>query len=345
MKTAVVICPGRGTYNKGELGYLRRHFPDAAMLAGFDAQRQATGQEALSALDASPRFSVAKHTRGDNASGLIFAASLGDYLSIDSDQIEVVAVTGNSMGWYTALTCAGALTPQDGFRVANTMGTYMQEALIGGQVIYPWVDENWLPRPERKRVLLALVDEIADRPGHTLALSIDLGGMLVLAGNDAGLGAFETQVDPVQGRFPMRLANHAAFHTDLQTPVSMRGRQTLGADMFTQPDVAMIDGRGAVWWPGACDPTALWDYTLGTQVTQTYDFSRTIAVAAREFAPDLFIIPGPGTTLGGAVAQSLIQTGWRGMGDKQDFQREQATSSMLVSMGMEDQRVAVTVSD
>ncbi|MCO5135189.1 MAG: hypothetical protein M9908_12770 [Phyllobacteriaceae bacterium] len=29
-KTAVVVCPGRGTYNKGELGYLARHFTDKA---------------------------------------------------------------------------------------------------------------------------------------------------------------------------------------------------------------------------------------------------------------------------------------------------------------------------
>ena len=35
MKSAVVICPGRGTYNKSELGYLSRHFPDAALLAGL----------------------------------------------------------------------------------------------------------------------------------------------------------------------------------------------------------------------------------------------------------------------------------------------------------------------
>ena len=41
MKTAVIICPGRGTYNKPELGYLSRHFPDAGLLAEFDAFRYA----------------------------------------------------------------------------------------------------------------------------------------------------------------------------------------------------------------------------------------------------------------------------------------------------------------
>lgn len=341
MRTAVVICPGRGTYNAGELGYLGRHFPDPALLAGFDAQRRAAGQDSLGELDGAARFSLSRHSRGDNASGLIYAASLGDFLSIDRHRVRVVAVTGNSMGWYTALACAGALSPQNGFRVVNTMGTLMQEALIGGQLIYPWLDEDWQPRPARREILLALVAEIAARPGHALHLSIDLGGMLVLAGDEAGLGAFEAAVEPAQGRFPMRLANHAAFHTPLQAPVAERGRAALPPDLFAQPGLPLIDGRGAIWWPGATDRAALRDYTLGAQVTETYDFSRAIAVAAREFAPDLFIVTGPGTTLGGAVAQSLILSGWRGMGDKAGFRRLQEERMLLVSMGMEEQRAAV----
>ena len=63
--------------------------------------------------------------------------------------------------------------------------------------------------------------------------------------------------------------------------------------------------------------------------------------AAREFAPDYFIIPGPGTTLGGAVAQSLILANWRGMASKVDFQRLQAESPLLVSMALPEQRALV----
>ncbi|MEJ2000934.1 MAG: ACP S-malonyltransferase, partial [Maritimibacter sp.] len=163
MKTAVVICPGRGTYNAGELGYLGRHFPDAELMAAFDAIRQESGQDTLSALDGAAKFSLSKHSRGDNASGLIYAATLGDFMAINRDEVEVVAVTGNSMGWYSALACGGALTAQNGFRVSNTMGTLMQEALIGGQVIYPWVDEDWVPKPTRREALLTLVADINER--------------------------------------------------------------------------------------------------------------------------------------------------------------------------------------
>jgi len=341
MKTAVVICPGRGTYTKTELGYLKRHHRSrAALLQRFDAQRYALGQETLTDLDGAASYSVARHTRGDNASALIYAATLADFQALAG--IEVVAVTGNSMGWYSALACGGALSAESGFEVVNTMGTLMQKHLIGGQLIYPFVDEDWQPISGLRTALLALIEDISARPGHDLALSIDLGGMLVIAGSEAGLAAFEAAVEPVQARFPMRLANHAAFHTALQTPVAVQGRAALAQLTFGQPDLPLIDGRGQIWWPGATDPEALRAYTLGHQVVEPYDFTRAVVTSAREFAPDLFIITGPGTTLGGAVAQSLILADWRELRSKSDFSRLQMANPLVISMGMDAQRTSVT---
>ncbi len=342
MKTAVVVCPGRGTYTRSELGYLAR-YADKALLGRFDAARRAAGQETLSALDGAKGYSVARHTRGDNASALIYACTLADFLSLDP-QVQVVAVTGNSMGWYSALACAGALSPDAGFEVVNTMGRLMQEHLIGGQLVYPCVAGDWRDDPARRASLLALVDRIAARPGHALALSIDLGGMLVLAGDAAGLDAFEAAVPPLEGRFPLRLTNHAAFHTALQAPVAAEGRARLPAELFATPALPLVDGRGAVWWPGAAEPGALRDYTLGHQVTETYDFTAAIRTAVREFAPDMLIVTGPGTTLGGAVAQSLIRCNWRGMASRDDFRQMQDSAPVLISMGMDDQRRAVVQS-
>lgn len=341
MKTAVVICPGRGTYNKTELGYLARHHAGRAELPQFEAIREARGRESLQALDGAATFSIARHTRGDNASVLIYASTYCDFRSIDREQIDIVAVTGNSMGWYSALACAGALSAAGGFDVVDTMGALMQDALIGGQLIYPFVGDDWHDDPARKAELLGLVDEIGRRADHVLGLSIDLGGMLVLAGNEAGLAAFEQAVPPLQGRFPMRLANHAGFHTALQAPVSEAGRASISPELFAQPALPLIDGRGSIWWPHASDTDALWDYTLGHQVVEPYDFTRAVRTAAREFAPDLFIVTGPGTTLGGAVAQSLILSGWRGMGSKADFQAAQEAAPLLVSMGIDEQRAHV----
>ena len=339
MTTAVLICPGRGSYTKAELGSLAG-FPDRALLSRFDDMRRAAGQDSLTDLDSAKIYSVARHTRGDNASALIYACSLGDALSLSG--VELVAVTGNSMGWYSALACAGALSPEAGFTLVNTMGTLMQQQLIGGQLIHPFLGPDWQPDPARKAALLDLVAGIGARPGHVLGLSIDLGGMLVLAGNEAGLKAFETAVPVVDGRFPMRLGNHAAFHTQLQAPVAELGRAALPETLFGRNRLPLIDGRGHVWWPGAATPAALRGYTLGHQVVEPYDFTAAIRTAAREFAPDLFIVAGPGTTMGGAVAQSLILSNWRGMASKADFQRLQSETPFLISMGLPEQRRLVT---
>jgi len=74
----------------------RHHFDKADVIAGFDAQRSALGQDTVSELDAAERFSVSKFTRGDQASGLIYACSYADFLSINRDKYEIVGVTGNS---------------------------------------------------------------------------------------------------------------------------------------------------------------------------------------------------------------------------------------------------------
>ncbi len=342
-RTAVVVAPGRGTYNREELGYFMRHHAERIdLLAELDAFRVAEGQEPISALDGADRFAGARHTRGDNASGLIHACAYADFLSIDRDRYSILAVTGNSMGWYIALTCAGALAPLDGFRLVNTMGTLMHRHMIGGQLIYPFVDENWQVIPGARSQIETKLAEINGRADHVLSLSIDLGGMLVLAGNAEGLTAFEAEMPVVQGRFPLRLPGHAGFHSALQAPVAAEGRVMLDAGMFGDPDLPLIDGRGAIWRPRASDRGALHRYTLGHQVVEAYDFTAAIRVAAREFMPDVFIVLGPGSTLGGAVAQSLLLSEWRELRAKSDFKAAQHSVPVLLSMGMDGQRKMVT---
>jgi [acyl-carrier-protein] S-malonyltransferase len=309
---------------------LKRHHSNAPNLDQFDAYRATLGQKKISELDTFSQFSGPTHTRGDNAAPLIYACAYSDFVSIDRDLFDIVGITGNSMGWYIALACAGAVDPMGGMQVVNTMGTLMQDHMIGGQLIYPFLDDNWQEIPGRRDNLLSEVITINSRPDHDLGLSIDLGGMLVLAGNEAGLTAFERSVPALQGRFPMRLQNHAGFHTHLQRPISKLGFDALSEQLFVQPTIPLIDGRGAIWYPNSTDTSALYNYTLGHQVVEPYDFTAAIRTAAREFMPDVFIVLGPGTTLGGATAQALIQANWRGWRSKVDFQKEAQTQPRLL---------------
>lgn len=343
-KTALVVAPGRGTYGKGELGSIARlhgaRFGD--IIAGFDAQRRERDQPTVSELDGAERFSVATHMRGDVAAPLIYTATMLDWLSIDRARYDIVAVAGNSMGWYSALALGGAVSVEDGFRIANAMGLNSQTHGPGGQILVQIVDEDWRPVPGLRGRLLALVADIAARPGHALALSIDLAGMLVLAGNEEGLAALLAEAAPTPGRDPLRLAGHGPFHTPLMVGSSDKAKVELPPALFGMPNLPMVDGRGHIWRRFSSNPWGIWDYTFGHQILAPYDFALSVQVAVKEYAPDVIILPGPGDTLGGAIAQALIGIEWQGIAGKADFMARQAVDPILLSMGRPEQRALVT---
>lgn len=338
-RRALVVCPGRGAYNREELGYLARHHAaKRELLAMVDGYRARAGKPTVTALDGAASFSAATHLRGDNASPLIYACAYADHLDIDRDGFDVVAVTGNSMGWYVALACAGAVEAQAGLAIVDTMGALMHAHGVGGQLLYPVVGEDWLEPPGWRRELLDLLAEVDARPGCSASLSIDLGGMLVFAGDEPGLAALTAALPPLAGRYPLRLPGHAAFHAPLQAPVAALGRDALGVDLFGSPSIPLIDGRGHIWRPRETRSAELRAYTLGEQVTAPYDFARAVRTGLREFAPDALIVLGPGTTLGGAVAQTLVAQRWRGLVDKAAFQAVQRIAPFMLSMALRDQR-------
>ena len=133
-KQAIVICPGRGSYTKEELGYLKRHSTQKQedLLDSFDAYRKSYEQVAIQDLDRAEKFQTNLMTRGENASALIYACSLVDYLNIDPEKIEVVGIIGNSMGWYTALGLSGALPgPQSSPKAPEEQKNAPQRAILG----------------------------------------------------------------------------------------------------------------------------------------------------------------------------------------------------------------------
>ena len=342
-QAALVICPGRGTYGKAELGYLHRLHPGRTeLMATVDSLRAARNQPTISELDGAERFSPALHTRGDIASPLIFTSSYADFLAIDRSRFDLVAATGNSMGWYTTLAVAGAVDLEHGFSIIDAMGENSQQGEPGGQVLITLVGDDWREAPGLRTALAETVAAIHGRDGAKLHVSIDLGGMIVFAGNEAGLATLIAEAPAGPGREPLRLVNHGPFHTPLMQGSSDRALASLPADWFGSPDLPMVDGHGRIWRPHAVDAEQLRHYTFATQILETYDFTRAVQVAVKEYAPDRIILLGPGDTLGGAIAQALIAIQWQGLRSKQDFQAVQASDApLLLSMGREEQRALV----
>ena len=329
-ETILVVCPGRGTYNASELGYLARNHGGTECLARFDALRGDAGKPTLSTLDAAAKFTP-DHARGDNAAPLIHACAYLDFLKLDRERFDVVAVTGNSMGWYTALACAGAVSAEHGFAIADGMGVHSQRHASGGQSILVLAGDDWTVDPALLR------DVRAAMARHRVLLSIRLGGMLVVAGEDAALGALERDL-PELGRPPMRLAGHGPFHTGLMQASSEAARAEFPAKWFGQPHLPMIDGRGKIWRQFESTAEELWDYTFRHQILEPYDFSAAVAVGVREFAPDHIVLLGPGETLGGAIGQVLVALKWLDISSRNVFSDRQGEDPFLISMGRPSQR-------
>lgn len=334
-QTAVIICPGRGTYNAPELGYLSRlHGQKAEFVKMLDGVRERAGQDTISALDGAQAYSSKAHGSGENASLLIYGCAMADFMAINRDKYEVIAVTGNSMGWYLSLAAGGALSLEGGARLVNGMGKIMTEHGTGGQVVYPAVDEDWKQSEKRQKAIDNALSMIGDL---TLSTSIHLGGMHVFAGGDRGLRYLMSEL-PKDGNFPLRLRGHSAFHSPQLGHIPALAQSTFGPDMFARPKLPLIDGQGNIWSGPSTDIAALYRYTLGRQIEDTYDFTRAVQVAAKEFAPDVFIVLGPGGTMGAPTAQSLIAMNWRGLSGKADFQKHNRNNPLIISMGLEDQR-------
>jgi len=341
-KTAIVICPGRGTYNAPELGYLARHHADStSFIDQMDRYRVSTKQTPISELDSAERYRPALHLPGDNASALIYTCALADYAAIDREAYDIVAVTGNSMGWYLALAAGGAVSLDKGMHIVNSMGTLMHKEACGGQVIFPICDDNWQYSPELNNTLSNVVEDLNRRPDINISTSIRLGGMVVLAANDQGVKALLGALPKTQDRYPFALPMHGGFHSQMMAPISTTAMTTLLPDMFSPPDIPLIDGRGHIWQPHSTDLEALHRYTFSNQVCEPYDYSAAVEVACKEFAPDCLIILGPGTTLGPVTAQQLINMTWQGLTDKTEFKKRQQNTPFILSMGIDEQRQCV----
>lgn len=342
----VVVCPGRGTYNKDELGYFGKHHSDKThILETIDAYRAAQKQISIQDLDSAPNYQLKKHSAGENASALIYACAIADFAAIDREKYEISVIIGNSMGWYITLAAAGVLSASHAITLINTMGTTVSAkggvSESTGQIIYPVTDANWQIDVEKMELIQKVLQEVNDMPDCEAYLSIKLGGYWVLGANKKGLAALEDKLPPIDDRYPMKLFNHAAFHTPLLKDISTQAKTKLGKNMFDLPQCPIIDGRGHIWQPYSTATEALHDYTLGHQVFDYYDFSQSVEVALKEFAPDKLIVLGPGNTLGGAVGQCLVEHRWQNIDTKQAFSARQKQDPFLLAMGNPKQRALV----
>lgn len=319
---AVLFCPGRGAYGREELGFLKAHRragPVADALRCADAERQAG--DTITEIDAAERFRPGRHLLGVNAAELIYFGSMF-HLEHLRERYRIVAVAGNSLGWYSALAAAGALDATQGWRLVRTMAL-LQAGVAGGQVLTTTIDADWRSDPAAAEELGAAIEAVNARGAdHFVATSIRLGGHQVIGGSPKGIAALlKTLTKRTVGdrEFPFQLAGTGPFHTTLCEATAATARERLADLAIRRPDVHLIDGLGNIHSPWSTSPRELLDYTLNRQVVATFDFTATVRTAIREFNPDVLLCAGPGSSLRAPVGHVALAQAYRNIASREEL--------------------------
>ena len=332
--TAALFCPGRGSYGREELGSItgRRSSAElSAVLVEADAARTQAGEPTITDLDSADSFRPSRHLEGRNAAELIYFATMAHVEDLRR-RYEIVAVAGNSLGWYTALAASKVLDLRTGWRLVRRMAELQGAVQGGGQLLTTTLNSNWQHNEEWARAIDAAMADRRIDPEHPAfaAVSIRLGGHVVIAGTDTALDQLQKELPQItvgERKYPFRLAGHGPFHTPLCRAVSLAALPLLMELPACAPAMHLIDGRGDLHTPWSADPEMLLRYTATQQVVDTFDFAAAVRVAIRECNPETLLCAGPGSSLRAPVGHVVLAEGFRGMRS-----REQLFESTLVRM-------------
>jgi len=227
MKTAFLF-PGQGAQYVGMGAALAASHPAARAL--FDEAPAILGYDLLAVCANGP---AERLNATDVSQPAIFVASLAALESIKQSGPDVlndvVATAGLSLGEYTALVFAGAMTFADGLKVVRERGRAMQaasEASPSGMV----------------SALLLDLDKVSEvvaesKPqGQLWVANYLCPGNTVLSGDASAIGAAEKLIEAKGGK-PVRLAVAGAFHTDLMKPADNKLAAVLAGVNIRSPRV------------------------------------------------------------------------------------------------------------
>jgi [acyl-carrier-protein] S-malonyltransferase len=219
MPRTAFLFPGQGAQVVGMAGALTQSLPAAQAL--FDRAASILGFDLLDICINGPAERLNATEVSQPAIFVASLASLEQLKVAEPDaQAGVVATAGLSLGEYTALVFAGAMSFDDGLRVVQARGRAMQAAAAA--------------TPSGMVSVLGL--EIADievllaeaRPAGLLAIANYLcPGNTVLSGAISAIERLEQLAVEKGGIRTVRLAVAGAFHTDLMKPADEKLAEAL----------------------------------------------------------------------------------------------------------------------
>lgn len=284
------VFPGQGAQYVGMGRDLADRFPEAREV--FRRASDAVGLDLLRLCAEGPEEAL---RQTENTQPAILTASLACLATIP---LTPACAAGLSLGEYTALVCAGALSLEDAVRLVRRRGRYMQEACDGLDTM-----------------MAAVVGLEADHVRAMCEAHAHLGvvepsnfngpGQIVVGGEAAAVRAVLNAARAAGARRALPLAVSAPFHTRLMAPAAAR----LAAEL---EDLPIRDAAIPVVANVSAAPVQTADdirRALLAQVASPVRWEESVrAMHARGVRT--FVEIGPGTTLSGMIRRTVEAATW-----------------------------------
>jgi [acyl-carrier-protein] S-malonyltransferase len=224
-KTALLFA-GQGAQVVGMGKDLAEKFPSAQ--AWFDRANAALGYDLTKVCFEGPE---AELTKTEHAQPGIFLVSWVAFqlLKEQVPNLKFEATAGLSLGEFTALTAAGALSFEDGLRVVRQRGKFMQEACDvtkGGMAAIIGLDEG----PTR---------EVCAEAGVVLA-NLNCPGQLVISGEAEKIAKACELAKAKGAKRALPLPVAGAYHSPLMASAQSKLAAELAAAKISAPGVPVI---------------------------------------------------------------------------------------------------------
>lgn len=230
------LFPGQGAQHVGMGKVLSEDFPAAAAL--FAKANDILGYDLLDLCINGP---AEKLDATNISQPALYVCSLAALEKLRAESPDVVlgceVAAGLSLGEYTALVFAGAMSFEDGLRVVQARGEAMQaaaEATPSGMV------SALLLSPEDVQ---AVRDE-ASQVGIIEVANYLCPGNTVLSGENAACEKAVELIEAKSGR-PIPLAVAGAFHTDIMKPADEKLAAVLADVEIKTPEIPVISNVDA----------------------------------------------------------------------------------------------------
>jgi len=219
----------------------------------------------------------------------VFIHSVVSAIAMGADfQPDMVA--GHSLGEFSALTAAGALSFEDGLTLVSKRAMAMQKAC----------ELN----PSTMAAVLALPDETVENVCNSItqevvvAANYNCPGQIVISGTKAGIELAAEQLKAAGAKRVLPLAVGGAFHSPLMEPARQELAQAIEATQIVAPRCPVYQNVDAKPYT---DPAQI-KANLVAQLTSPVRWTQTVNNMLADGA-DEFIELGPGQVLTGLIAK------------------------------------------